>query len=91
MASLLERSANTAGIVVPAPDSLIMPIRIGDETKAVTLASGLRERGVFVPAIRYPSVARGTARLRVTLTAAHSADDVAALVHALNGIVNLKS
>ena len=47
------------------------------------LAASLRAAGVFVPAIRYPTVARGTARLRLTVTAAHSASDIAELQHAL--------
>jgi 7-keto-8-aminopelargonate synthetase-like enzyme len=45
----------------------------------------LRERGIFVPAIRYPTVARGKARLRVTVTAAHTADDVQELAARLRG------
>jgi 7-keto-8-aminopelargonate synthetase-like enzyme len=56
---------------------------IGEEAQAMALASELRERGLFTPAIRYPAVARGAARLRITLTAAHSTEDVAALVKAL--------
>ena len=43
----------------------------------------LREQNIYVPAIRFPAVARGKARLRVTLTAAHSAEDVAQLVQDL--------
>jgi 8-amino-7-oxononanoate synthase len=70
---------------------VIIPILIGDESKAVEAASKLRERNIFVPAIRYPTVARGKARLRVTLTASHSADDVATLIRALEQIVNRKS
>jgi 8-amino-7-oxononanoate synthase len=58
--------------------------------KAVEAAAKLREQGIFVPAIRYPTVARGAARLRVTLTATFS-DDVATLVRALEQIVNRKS
>jgi 8-amino-7-oxononanoate synthase len=68
--------------------SAIAPIIIGDEKKAVEAAAQLRERGIFVPAIRYPTVARGAARLRVTLTAAHSAADIATLLDALHPIVN---
>ena len=63
--------------------SAILPILIGDEAAAVAAAARLREQGIFVPAIRYPTVARGAARLRVTLTAAHTSDDVAALTAAL--------
>jgi 8-amino-7-oxononanoate synthase len=71
--------------------SAIIPIIVGDETKAVEAAAKLREQHIFVPAIRYPTVARGKARLRVTLTASHSAKDVATLAQALEEIVNRKS
>jgi len=67
-----------------ALESAIIPIIIGDETKTVDAATKLRERNIFVPAIRYPTVARGKARLRVTLTAAHSSEDVTQLADALN-------
>ena len=63
--------------------SAIIPIIVGDETAAVTAATQLREQNIFVPAIRYPTVARGSARLRITLTAAHTVSDVADLVRAL--------
>ena len=61
------------------------------KARPLTLPPKLREQNIFVPAIRYPTVARGKARLRVTLTAAHSADDVATLARALEQIVNRKS
>ena len=54
-------------------------------------ATALREQNIFVPAIRYPTVARGAARLRITLTAAHSSDEVRSLATALAELVNLKS
>lgn len=63
--------------------SAILPHLVGDEGAAVEMSARLRERGFFVPAIRYPTVARGAARLRITLTAAHKASDVAALANAL--------
>ena len=56
--------------------STIVPLHVGAETKAVALGARLRASGVFVPAIRYPTVARGAARLRLTVTAAHTAEDV---------------
>jgi 8-amino-7-oxononanoate synthase len=75
----------------PAVSSAIIPLLVGQETKAVAAAAQLRGRNIFIPAIRYPTVARGAARLRITMTAAHSTDDVAALVRALEPVVNLKS
>ena len=69
----------------------IVPLILGDETKAVAAAAKLRRQNIFVPAIRYPTVARGAARLRVTLTAAHTAAEISTLAHALDQIVNPKS
>jgi 8-amino-7-oxononanoate synthase len=63
--------------------SAIIPILIGDETQAVEAASTLRSQGIFIPAIRYPTVSRGQARLRLTLTAAHTTDDLNELVQVL--------
>jgi 8-amino-7-oxononanoate synthase len=71
--------------------SAIVPLIVGEETKAVELAAKLREQNIFVPAIRYPTVARGAARLRVTLTASHSSEDVSTLMRAMEQIANHKS
>jgi 8-amino-7-oxononanoate synthase len=64
--------------------SAIIPLIIGAESDALDAAAALLERGIFVPAIRYPTVARGGARLRVTLTAAHAPGDVSRLINALS-------
>jgi 8-amino-7-oxononanoate synthase len=61
----------------------IQPILIGDSAKAVRLSRMLRERGLMVTAIRPPTVPAGSARLRVTLTAAHSEAQVQLLLNAL--------
>jgi 8-amino-7-oxononanoate synthase len=71
--------------------SAIIPVLVGDESKAVAISAALREQGIFVPAIRYPTVARGKARLRVTLTATHTTEENNLLVAKLNEIVNRKS
>ena len=71
--------------------SAIIPVIIGDESKAVAVSTALREKGIFVPAIRYPTVARGKARLRVTLTATHTAEEVNLLAAALNELINHES
>ena len=62
----------------------IQPLLIGNNAAAVRLSQSLLQRGLLVPAIRTPTVPEGTARLRITLSAAHSADDVAQLVTALH-------
>jgi len=66
--------------------SAIIPIIIGAEAEAVAAAAALLEQGILLPAIRFPTVARGRARLRVTLTAAHTAEEVAQLVAALGSV-----
>jgi 8-amino-7-oxononanoate synthase len=63
--------------------SAIVPLIIGDEDKAVAASQFLKERGYLVPAIRYPTVSRGSARLRVTLSAAHTEEQVRGLCAAL--------
>ncbi len=71
------------GWPLPREESPILPLVVGEEAAAVALAARLRERGIFVPAIRYPTVARGAARLRVSVSAAHTSEDVARLAAAL--------
>jgi 8-amino-7-oxononanoate synthase len=68
----------------------IIPLIVGDEAKAVEAAAELRGRNIFVPAIRHPTVARGRARLRVTLTAAHTAGEIHQLAAAVEPIINRK-
>jgi 8-amino-7-oxononanoate synthase len=63
--------------------SAIIPLMLGDEARAAAAAGALREQGIFIPAVRYPTVARGQARLRLTLTAAHTQADLAQLLCAL--------
>jgi 8-amino-7-oxononanoate synthase len=71
--------------------SAILPVIIGDENRAVATSAALREQGIFVPAIRYPTVARGAARLRVTVTANHTIEEINSLAATLNEIANRKS
>jgi 8-amino-7-oxononanoate synthase len=52
---------------------------VGDEKAAIDLASVLHSEGFLVPAIRYPTVAKGAARLRITVTAAHKSAQIEAL------------
>lgn len=75
--------ANLAALGRGVQPSAIVPIIIGDESAAMQLSAQLLEEGYLIPAIRYPTVARGTARLRVTLSAAHEASQVEGIAQRL--------
>jgi 8-amino-7-oxononanoate synthase len=65
------------------PGAAIIPWLVGDEQRALDLARDLRQQGFFVPAIRYPTVAKGAARLRITVSAAHSEEQIDSLGEAI--------
>ncbi len=67
-------------------DSAIVPILIGDERHAMCAAEELLDRGFLVPAIRYPTVPRGEARLRVAIMSAHRREDLSRAVQAIGNI-----
>jgi len=64
----------------------IQPLIVGESRAALALSAELAQRGVLVPAIRPPTVPQGTARLRISLSADHTSDEVARLVEALADI-----
>lgn len=66
----------------------VQPIILGENAAALHAQAGLAEAGLWVPAIRPPTVAPGTSRLRLTLSAAHTAEDVARLTRAINQLDN---
>ncbi|MBC7548928.1 MAG: aminotransferase class I/II-fold pyridoxal phosphate-dependent enzyme, partial [Polaromonas sp.] len=67
-----------------ASTTAIQPLVIGPNDEALAVMNSLRQRGLWVPAIRPPTVAPGTARLRIALSAAHTAHDIDRLVDALS-------
>lgn len=82
---LRDGLAATRWQLLPSPTA-IQPVIIGDNHEALRVAGALYERGLWVPAIRPPTVPKGTARLRVSLSAAHTTEQVAALVSALQDL-----
>jgi 7-keto-8-aminopelargonate synthetase-like enzyme len=72
----IRENANTA----------IVPVILGDEQRALDASAKLEESGILVPAIRFPTVARGQARLRITLSAAHTVEQINLLTGALKHI-----
>ena len=63
--------------------SAIFPWIVGDEQAAMEISRSLQGEGFLVPAVRYPTVAKGSARLRITVTAAHDETQIEALGAAL--------
>ena len=84
-ALIAQLRAGLAGLRWPLGESAtpIQPLLIGGNDEALALGAALLERGLWVPVIRPPTVAPGTARLRISLSAAHSADQVERLIVAL--------
>ena len=78
-----RREFSTLAPSRPDDGSAIHPWMVGSEQTAIDLASSLQREGFLVPAIRYPTVAKGAARLRITVTAAHEEPQIQALGAAL--------
>ncbi|WP_079203619.1 8-amino-7-oxononanoate synthase [Pseudomonas sp. CC6-YY-74] len=78
-----REGAQSIGLELMDSATPIQPILIGDSARAMRLSQLLRERGLLVTAIRPPTVPAGSARLRVTLSAAHSAAQLERLLEAL--------
>ena len=85
-----RRGAAAAGLALAPSDTPIQPVLVGDAADAVAASEALMDRGYWVAAIRPPTVPRGTARLRVTLSASHEEADVDGLVEALADIPALR-
>jgi 8-amino-7-oxononanoate synthase len=79
-------AVDAAGWRLMPSDTAIQPLVIGDNTAALRVMAGLQDAGLWVPAIRPPTVPAGTARLRIALSAAHTAEDVSTLVRAVRSL-----
>ena len=82
-ARLVDRLRRHVEAVAPGHPSPIVPVILGDESAALAASARLLEQGLLVPAIRPPTVAPGSSRLRVALSAAHTDEHVERLVKAL--------
>jgi len=82
----LKQALHGTDVVLAPSDTPIQPLLIGGNAEAVSASAALRERAILVPAIRPPTVPEGTARLRISLSAAHGEDDVARLAAALREV-----
>ena len=80
----LERLSADLGHATPT--SAIMPIILGESERALTAAAQLFDQGFLIPAIRYPTVPRDRARLRLTVSAAHSEVQLRAIGAAIQAL-----
>jgi len=78
-------------VLLMSSDTAIQPIIIGDSDKALRASEVLKALGVWCTAIRPPTVPIGSARLRITLSASHSKDDLALLCDSLESVLVAKA
>ena len=83
LAAQLRSALHAAGLDTLASASPIVPVVLGGAADALAVSRSLLDAGFLVPAIRPPTVARGTSRLRISLCAGHEDEDVAALAEHL--------
>ncbi|MEO9272946.1 8-amino-7-oxononanoate synthase [Serratia ureilytica] len=81
-----RQGAAPLALTLTDSDTAIQPLLVGDNQRALDLATRLRECGLWVSAIRPPTVPPGGARLRITLTAAHQPQDIDRLLEVLNDV-----
>lgn len=74
------------GFDLMGSETQIVPVLVGDARKAVEVADDLYERGIFLSAIRPPTVPEGLSRLRLTVTSAHTEEDIAFLLEAMQDV-----
>lgn len=79
----LKEGLSRMGLDTMGSETPIVPIKVGPAKKAVEISDMLLERGVFIQAIRPPTVPEGTSRLRMTLSASHTSDDIDSALSAL--------
>lgn len=81
-----RQGAAQLSLALKASDTAIQPLWVGDNQRTLDLAHHLREHGLWVNAIRPPTVQPGGARMRITLTAAHQPQDIDRLLEVLHGV-----
>lgn len=82
----LQRGVEPLGFRLLRSETAVQAIIVGRNDEALRLSRGLLARDIWVPAIRPPTVPAGTARLRISLSAAHTMDDLRQLVDALSAL-----
>lgn len=91
LATEVTNELRRLGYVAGEPAAAIVPVHVGDAREAVELSERLFDRGVFCPAIRPPSVPDGTSRLRVTVMATHTDEQIERALEAFGGRSTIRS
>lgn len=84
----MEKGIRQAGFGVGSTESQIIPIMVGDDKQTLELAAGLKDAGFLATAIRPPTVPRGSARIRITLSSAHTEQQIDQFLTTLNQLNN---
>jgi len=86
-AAFMNNALKSAGLDTMTSESQIIPLLIGDQERAVTASKGLLKEGLYVQAIRPPTVPEGTSRLRLTVMAGHTIEELDRAVTIIKGII----
>ncbi|MHC4182696.1 MAG: aminotransferase class I/II-fold pyridoxal phosphate-dependent enzyme [Planctomycetota bacterium] len=89
-AQYLREGLQSLGLDTMASETQIIPVLIGNEAKAISISKFLLEKDIFVPVIRWPAVQRGTARLRLTVMASHSREQIDHLLDIMKNVREMK-
>lgn len=85
---LFRQHCKSRDIQLMDSQSAIQPVIVGSPARAIALANGLKKRGIWAVAMRYPTVAKGTDRVRFTLNALHTEKDIEVMADALKLALN---
>lgn len=84
----MKKGILQAGFQVGNTESQIIPIMVGDEKQTLELATGLKDAGFLATAIRPPTVPKGSARIRITLSSAHTKEQIDQFLTTINQLNN---
>lgn len=88
LTTILRDGLNKLGFHIPTLPTPIVPLVVGDTQETINLSQHLFENGLFTPPIRPPTVPQGKSRLRISLSALHSEEDIEKLIFAIKKFFN---
>lgn len=86
LARMVRERLVTGGLCIPSGDSPIIPVVLGSENAAIAASKQLLDAGLLAPSVRPPTVAKGSARLRITLSSEHTDGEIERLLGVLSGL-----